>query len=52
MLENSNPEKKLTGAKLQEAYLCYLGGTKVEVLFGSFWSPLDIAYVAKVVHQQ
>ena len=36
MLENSNPEKKLTRAKLQEAYLCYLGGTKVEVLFGSF----------------
>ena len=36
MLENSNPEKKLTRAKLQEAYLCYLGETKIEVLFGSF----------------
>ena len=36
MLENSNPGKKLTMAKLQEAYLCYLGEIKVEVLFGRF----------------
>ena len=42
--------KILTRAKLQEAYLAYLGETKVEVLFGNLF-PLDIVCLMKVIHQ-